>query len=82
MTVWDYVTLPQQVILLVAFILGLYKRNELIRLIGFSILVYFIAYLAVQGQIRYTIPVASGVIAISAVGLLSNLPTRIRNLLP
>ena len=82
MSIWDYVTIPQQVVLLVAFILGLRERNESIRLIGFSILVYFIAYLAVQGQIRYTIPVASGVIAIGAVGLLSKLPTRIRELLP
>jgi hypothetical protein len=82
MTIWDYLTIPQQVILLTAFILGLYKPNDSIRLIGFSILIYLVAYLAVQGQIRYTIAVASGVIAIGAVGLLSNLPTRIRDLLP
>jgi hypothetical protein len=85
MSKWDYVIIFQQVVLLAAFIFGLLKhKNEidLIGLTGFSIIMYFIAYLAVQGQLRYTIPVAAEVIAIGAVGLLSILPRHVRELLP
>jgi len=74
--IWDDAAILQQAVLLVIFILGLCKRDWRLWLIGFSSVVYLVAYLGVQGQLRYTVPVSPAIIVIGSIGLLSALRRR------
>lgn len=82
LTIWDYINIVEQVFIFSAFIFGLRKNDWPIRLIGMSIFIYLFSYLLIESQLRYGIPVMSGVIAIGSVGLLSILPARMREQFP
>lgn len=67
---WDYVIVLQQFLLLILFVLGLRKKDWMMHPIALGILIYLLTFLAVEAQIRYVIPVMSGVIAVASQELL------------
>ena len=70
MSVSDYLTVLQQIVLLIAFVLGLRLKNDQLRLFGLSILVYCFSYLAIDSQLRYLVPLMPIVIVIGAIGII------------
>jgi len=74
----DYINIVEHIFLMIIFILGLRKNDWPIRLIGSGIFIYLFTHLLVNAQLRYTVPIMAGVIAIGSVGLVSILPPRLR----
>lgn len=79
MMLFDYLIVMQQAILLIAFILAIWKGNWYIRLMAASIVFFMLGYLAVDSQLRYMIAVAPIIISISVVGMARFFEARIRN---
>jgi hypothetical protein len=64
----DYVVAMQQAILLLAFLVALWRGDWFLRLLALSVPVFMLGYLAIDSQLRYMIPIMPLVIAIGVVG--------------
>jgi hypothetical protein len=71
---------PQYVLAFLAFVvffLGL--AVSIARLMGLAVAIYLLAYMAIEAQLRYVIPVASIILAIASIGICSVLSIRLRS---
>lgn len=66
---FDILIVIQQAILLIVFIIAIWKGDWYIRLLAAGVLFFMLGYLAVDGQLRYMVTVMPLVIAVSVVGL-------------
>ncbi len=74
--IWRWPMIFEQIILLIIFILGLRIDDLRLRLIGFGIFIYILAYLGVQGQLRYLVPISPEIIVIGSMGFLNGMSLR------
>jgi hypothetical protein len=70
MKLGDYAIAIQQLLLLILFIFGLRKKDWMTHPIAIGIAIYLAAFLVVEAQLRYAIPIMSGVIAVASQELL------------
>lgn len=82
MALFDYLIVVQQTILLITFLIAIWKGDGYIRLLAGSILFFMLGYLAVDSQLRYMIAVMPIIISISVIGVARLIQGRIRNKLP
>jgi 4-amino-4-deoxy-L-arabinose transferase-like glycosyltransferase len=78
----DYLVVIQQGILLVTFMMAIWKGNWYMRLLAASVLFFMLGYLAVDAQLRYMIVVMPLVISISVIGLARYIQAQIRGKQP
>lgn len=69
-SIFDYISIVQQAVLLMLFVVGLRYGDKLFYLFGLAILVYSASYLAIGSQLRYLIPVMPVVIIIGSFGFI------------
>jgi Dolichyl-phosphate-mannose-protein mannosyltransferase len=69
MKLWDYAIALQQLLLLILFIFGLQKKDWMMHPIALGIAIYLVTFLLVEAQLRYAVPIMSGVIAVASQGL-------------
>jgi len=74
MKLLDYLIIVQQILLLIAFLLAIWRGDWRLRLLALCILFFMIAYLAVGSQLRYMIPVMPVIGLMSAIGIHSIFP--------
>ncbi len=69
MMLLDYLVVVQQAILLVSFLVVLWKGNWLLRLLAAGVPLFILSYMAVDSQLRYLVPLMPLIIVISVVGM-------------
>jgi 4-amino-4-deoxy-L-arabinose transferase-like glycosyltransferase len=69
MQLFDNLIVIQQAILLVTFLIAVWKGDWYLRLLATGVLFFMLGYLAVDSQLRYMVTVMPLVIAISVVGV-------------
>jgi hypothetical protein len=67
----------EQTVILLFFILGLKAGGRIVRLMGLAVTIYLLAYMAIEAQLRYVIPVASIILAIAGIGISSLLSDKL-----
>lgn len=65
----DELIVIQQAFLLVLFLIGVWKGNWYVRFLAVCVLLFALAYMAIDSQLRYMIPVMPLVIVISVAGI-------------
>ena len=65
----DYLIVIQQAILLIAFVVALWKGDWLLRLLASAVPVFMLSYMAVDSQLRYMAPLMPVIIVITIVGI-------------
>jgi len=71
MSAFDVLIMIEQTVILLFFTLGLRAGDRIVRLMGLAVTIYLFAYMAIQAQLRYVIPVASIILAIASIGISS-----------
>lgn len=71
MLVLDYFVIAQQALLLVAFLIALWKGNWFLRMLALSVPFFMLGYMAIDSQLRYMIPAMPLVISVSVIGVSS-----------
>jgi 4-amino-4-deoxy-L-arabinose transferase-like glycosyltransferase len=66
---FDFLIVVQQAILLLAFLIAIWKGDWYIRLLAVSVLFFMFGYLAVDSQLRYMVTVMPLVIVVSVIGV-------------
>jgi 4-amino-4-deoxy-L-arabinose transferase-like glycosyltransferase len=69
LAIFDILIVVQQALLLLAFIIAIWKGDWYIRLLALSVLFFMFGYLAVDSQLRYMVTVMPLVIVVSVVGV-------------
>ena len=79
MSAFDVLIVIEQTVILLFFLLGLRAGGRFVRLMGLAVAIYLLAYMAIEAQLRYVIPVASIILAIASIGISSLLSGRLRS---
>jgi len=79
MSTFDVLIVIEQTVILLFFLLGLRAAGWSVRLMGLAVTIYLLAYMAIEAQLRYVIPVASIILAIASIGISSLLSERLRS---
>jgi 4-amino-4-deoxy-L-arabinose transferase-like glycosyltransferase len=69
MMVYDYLIVLQQAILLILFLIAIWRGDWYMRLLAVGVLFFMFGYLAVDSQLRYMVTVMPLVIAVSVIGM-------------
>lgn len=69
LAIFDFLIVIQQAILLILFLIAIWKGDWYTRLLAAGVLFFMFGYLAVDSQLRYMVTVMPLVIAVSVVGM-------------
>jgi hypothetical protein len=69
MALMDQLIVIQQAIMLVAFLIAVWKGNWYVRLLAACVLFFMFGYLAVDSQLRYLTPAIPLIISVSVIGV-------------
>lgn len=69
-TIFDYLSIVEQAVLLLLFLVGLKYGDRIFYLFSLTVLVYSASYLAIGSQLRYLIPVMPIIIIIGSFGVI------------
>jgi predicted neutral ceramidase superfamily lipid hydrolase len=67
--IFDILIVIQQAILLIVYLIAIWKGDWYLRLLAAGVLFFMFGYLAVDSQLRYMVTVMPLVIAVSVVGM-------------
>jgi len=65
----DYLVIIEQAVLLIVFLLAIWKGNWLLRVLALSVPFFMFGYMAIDSQLRYMIPAMPLVISVSVIGV-------------